>query len=1067
MIKKNITLSFAFKNILLICFITFTSSAISQPVINSTAENSGNINLQSESLVETKFERLSTEHGLSNNSIRCINQDNTGFIWIGTEKGLNKYDGKAIKNYYNKENDSFSISYNKFDEIYKDTDSNIWMTTANGELIKYDYEFEKFINYKLLDNIHGKDWFTSVVDDGKGSLVLGSSTGLHLFDKSTGKSIFMLSKNNLNGYIQPYGVTCLLKDNVNNLWVGTAFLGLFMLDSNNNIIKHFKNDSTNNSSLSNNQIRDIFLDSKNSIWVGTGNGLNLYNKEENNFFVYKNDPDNSLSISHNNVTSICEDKNNVIWIGTRRGGLSKFLGSGNFINYKNDEGDIGSLSNDHIDNLFVDKSNVLWIGTFGGGISKLDCQQKKFFLISKLFKNNVNNFQCSVGSISEDSSGSILVTIRFSDGIFKFGKHDNNSLYYKGFEFISKVITESILGRILEMNKGIIWLNSFFGELIEYDLKNHKLINLFKVDKFRFNEICVKDNFLYIGTENRGILKFDINKKEFVPLDSVLSVNLNLNILDLLTDKKNNLWICTIQNGIYRYEFEKNSLTNFKSEENNINSISENHTTSVYEDSHGNIWIGTNNRGLNKYNESENNFARYGTDLGLPDVISGILEDNYGKIWLRSFDGLYVFDPVNKKAIKYDKSDCLQRYDFASNVCFKDKGGQLYFGGSGGLTYFNPAEIKNNPYVPNVVFTDFQIFNESIKPSPENPFLKKNITVSEDITLSYKESVFSIEFAAMVYNNPGKNQYAYMMEGFDKDWVYCGTRRNVTYTNLDPGNYTFRVKGSNNDGIWNVQETSIRISISPPWWQTWWFKSCGAVSIFLLAGYGYKKRITKLKNEKQAQEEFSKKLLNSQEEERKKIASVLHDSIAHEVLITKNSSELGLRSAGENEEVKEILNKISERSSSTLDQLRRIQFNLHPYEVEKLGLTKAIKSIFDRVSKSTEIKFTFEEDYIDKVFSEENEIHLYRIIQEAINNILKHSSATKAGIKITRTEENVYISISDNGKGFSMNYALRKNSMGLSGISERIKLLGGNLDINSESGNGTFLKISLPVVKTS
>ncbi|MEO8208991.1 MAG: sensor histidine kinase, partial [bacterium] len=214
--------------------------------------------------------------------------------------------------------------------------------------------------------------------------------------------------------------------------------------------------------------------------------------------------------------------------------------------------------------------------------------------------------------------------------------------------------------------------------------------------------------------------------------------------------------------------------------------------------------------------------------------------------------------------------------------------------------------------------------------------------------------------------------------------------------------------------------------------------------------------------EKSAQEEFSKKLLNSQEEERKKIASVLHDSIAHDVLITKNASVLGLKSLDETEKDK-ILGEISLQSTSTLNELRRIQFNLHPYEIEKLGLTKAIKSIVDRASKSTEIKFTFEEDIIDKLFSEENEIHLYRIIQEAINNIIKHSSATEALIKISRTDENVFITISDNGKGFVKRNAMRKNSMGLSGISERVRLLGGSFEIDSEGSGGTVLRIILPV----
>ncbi|MEO6694400.1 MAG: triple tyrosine motif-containing protein, partial [Ignavibacteria bacterium] len=372
-----------------------------------------------------------------------------------------------------------------------------------------------------------------------------------------------------------------------------------------------------------------------------------------------------------------------------------------------------------------------------------------------------------------------------------------------------------------------------------------------------------------------------------------------------------------------------------------------------------------------------------------------------------------------------------------------------------GLTSFYPDSIPKNKNIPAIVLTDFRIFNKEVK-------LDTSITEKKVITISYKENFFSFDFASLDYTNSVKNQHAYMLEGVDQNWINVGNVRTANYTDIEPGEYIFRVKGSNNDGLWNEEGTSVKLTITPPWWQTWWFKSCGAILIFMTAGYGYKKRVSKLKKEKSAQEEFSKKLLNSQEEERKKIASVLHDSIAHDVLITKNSSEIGLRSAGENEEVKEILNKISEQSSSTLNELRRIQFNLHPYEVEKLGLTKAIKSIVDRSSKSTEIEFIIEEDFIDKIFSEENEIHLYRIIQEAVNNIIKHSSATDSSIKILRTDENLFITISDNGKGFVKSNALRKNSMGLSGISERVRLLGGTLEINSEGSGGTTLRIILP-----
>jgi signal transduction histidine kinase len=432
------------------------------------------------------------------------------------------------------------------------------------------------------------------------------------------------------------------------------------------------------------------------------------------------------------------------------------------------------------------------------------------------------------------------------------------------------------------------------------------------------------------------------------------------------------------------------------------------------------------------------------------------MRDAKGNFWSSTDRGVTKFDPDKKTFTDFGLNDGLDRIEFGIKTRhYKAEDGEMFFCGDG-FNSFYPDSIPENNNIPVIALTSFRVFNNEIK-------LDTSITEKKVITISYKENFFSFDYASLDYTNPPKNQHAYILEGIDEDWNNIGNVRTANYTDIEPGEYTFRVKGSNNDGIWNEEGASVKLIITPPWWQTWWFKSCGAALILMTVGYGYKKRVNKLKKEKSAQEEFSKKLINSQEEERKKIASILHDSIAHNVLITKNSSEIGLRSSGENKEVKEILNKISEQSSSTLDELRRIQFNLHPYEVEKLGLTKAIKSIIDRVSKSTGIKFTIEEDFIDKIFSEENEINLYRVIQEAVNNIVKHSSATEAGVIINRTDENIFIMISDNGRGFSKSNALRKNSMGLSGISERVKLLGGNLEIESESGNGTVLRISLPV----
>lgn len=1054
------------RTLVFILLIYFAKISYAQPSGKSESELIYNAVSGNRNITETSFDRLSADQGLSNNNIKSINQDKDGFIWIATENGMNRYDGSKFKNFYNSVNDSFSVIYNKFDDIYKDNDHNLWMTTANGELIKYDRELDRFINFKLLENIYGKDWFTSVSEDNKGNLLLGCSTGLHAFNKKTGSITFMLGRKNLNGNMNPYGITFLMRSRNKNLWIGTAFFGLFILDTNNNIIKHYSQDSTDKSSLSNNIIRSIFNDSKNNIWVGTENGLNLFDEANDNFIVYKNDPGNPNSISHNNITSICEDKNNAIWIGTRKGGLNKLISPGVFISFKNDETDVNSLSHDHIDNLFVDKSNVLWIGTFGGGICKLDCQQKKFNLITKIFKNKTNNYQSSLGGIFFDSKGKCMITNRFSDGIFKFEKDYEEKLHFRGYEFVSNIMRESVVGDIVQVDQSRMLFATFFGELIEYNPVKKIVTKIIKKKMHRFNTLCSVDNFIYIGAENRGILKYDINKREFIDTDTALNFLSRQNIQSIYKDRENIIWICTGHSGLFRYEAENNGVTNFKFEESNEKSISDNFVNLVYEDRNGNIWAATANKGINKFIKTDFSFLRYGTETGLPENVNGILDDNNGYLWIRSFDGLYKFDPENATARRYDKSDGVQRYDFSNNVCNKDKDGILYFGGSKGLTYFNPDEIKDNPYLPEIVFTDFQIFNESVKSSGDNPFLKKSITAAEEVNLSYKESVFSIEFAALTFNNPGKNQYAYMMEGFDENWVYCGTRRNVTYTNLDPGAYTFKVKGSNNDGIWNEVGVSVKITISPPWWQTWWFKSCGAVLIFLTAGYGYKKRITKIRNEITVQEEFSRQLIASQEEERKRIASELHDTIAHDILLTKSKALFALRNPDDNDSLKNALNEISEMSSVTINDVREISYNLHPHQLERLGFSEAIESIVNDVSKASEINFKVDIDNVDDVITKEGEINLYRVIQEGISNILKHSKATEAELKVIRLEKQIIISISDNGIGFDSGKSSmeeKKHGFGLSGIAERVKILKGELKIEKDSSNWTVVRISIPI----
>lgn len=1058
MISKNSKKYLSKKYILIFLFLASNSEVFTQP------NNDSKKIMESSSLLETKFEQLPTELSLSNVDINCIAQDKDGYMWFPSKPGLIKYDGKNFKAYgsggFNESfNDStYLIVSNAIPSSLLDKEGSLWFGTSGGVLAKYDRDYDKFIGIDLSedDNAPYCGHINAIVEDQNGELVIGTNKGgLRIFNKKTQTFKYYYDANSdlssnilLSLYIDEKGI----------IYIGTEDKGLFIFDISNNKFINYRH-SSDSSSLSDNRVQCIYEDSKNNIWVGTSNGLNLFDRQRNKFNRIMNEPYNLKSISYNNITDICEDKNNILWIATFGGGLDRYEKDGTFTKYKSDISNPSSLSSDFLLNLFVDDSNVLWIGTRDRGVCKIDLEKKKFFTISRFFQNSTFSKTNDVTSVYMDSSGLFWVAARLNKGIFIFTKDNNEFLAFKEYSVMSDTLVDQTITSCLEDKNHNIWFSSVLGKLFEYE-RNSKSYRIFtcKTGHKFWRLLYIDDDQIFIATTS-GFLKFDLNKKEF----SVLNPDSDsLRFFDKFDqqwshiDKEKNLWFPW--DAVMKYEIDKDKFTGYKNVKSDTNSYQGAYFQGMYEDSKGHYFF-TSELGLNMLNKSTGEFKLFPVETG-----ENILEDNSGILWCATnYEyGLSEFNPETSEYRLYNITDGLQgnRFNyFGANT--KDKEGNLYFGGTNGLTYFNPNEIKDNSYIPNIVITDFQIFNESVKPSYDNPFLKQSITDTKEINLSFKENVFSFEFAALIYNNPSKNQYAYMMEGFDKDWVYCGTRRNVTYTNLDPGDYTFRVKGSNNDGIWNEEGTSVKITIIPPWWKAIWFKSCGAALIFMTVGFGFRKRFNKMKKEKEAQEEFSRKLLASQESERKRIANELHDSIAHDILILKNNAVIAMNNTKE-EETRSALNEISEQSSSTLNEVRSISYNLHPHQIEALGITKAIKSMVEKVSKSTNIKFILEEDVIDNLFTVENEVYLFRVIQESINNIIKHSSASEAIIKITRKDDFVSIIISDNGKGFSLSKDVNKNSLGLSGISERVKMLGGTLKIESEKGEGTVFKIDLP-----
>ncbi|MEZ4691595.1 MAG: triple tyrosine motif-containing protein [Ignavibacteria bacterium] len=506
------------------------------------------------------------------------------------------------------------------------------------------------------------------------------------------------------------------------------------------------------------------------------------------------------------------------------------------------------------------------------------------------------------------------------------------------------------------------------------------------------------------------------------------------------------------------------AIRNFK--EGNTKSLSNNNVISLLKDSSGNIWAGTTG-GLNRFDKTNKTFKRYTLKDGLPnDMIYKLLEDNEKNIWISTNFGLSKFDPKSETFKNYDARDGFQGNSYFHLCGLKLKSGELAFGGGNGFDIFNPEDLSDNQIKPNVVLTDFLLFNKTVPISENGSVLNKSISLEKEIGLSYKDSVFSFEFVSLDFTVPGKNLYAYKMTGFDKDWVYSGNNNQATYTNLDPGEYIFRVKGSNNDGIWNEEGVSLKIKIKPPFWKTLWFKGMGMMAVAGTAASFYNNKLKKIEKEQKAQTEFTKRLLEVQENDRKRISAELHDSIGSDLLISKNKLQMSLKNPEITESVGKNINEVSKIITDTLKDVREISYSLHPYQIERLGLSKAIQSISDRAAGSTGISFIFNSDKIDKLLKSDVEISLYRIVQECINNIIKHSKADSVIVNISRSENELSVLISDNGVGFSLAKVKSNSSghgFGLKGISERIRLFNGKLEVNSSAENGTEVKITVPL----
>ncbi len=811
---------------------------------------------------DIQFETISLEQGLSQSSIRTILQDHKGFMWFGTLDGLNKYDGYEITVYRHDPKDPYSIPDNAINVIYEDHNHTLWVGTRSRGLAKYDKIKDRFYTIRHepnKNNTLSSNNVTAIFEDKNNIFWIGTSEGLNRYDPETGKfKHYKFNPLDIKTISNDF-ITTIIGDNSGNIWIGTQN-GLNKFNIKTEKFTTYKHSSHLENSICGNIINDLFIDKEGILWIGTNKGLSKMISSEN-FVSFQNDPDNPASLSADKVTAIVEDEDGILWIGTEKGGLNRFDPKTNvFHRYQNDPAKRNSLSINDILTIYQDRSNIMWIGTSLGGINKWNraAEDLDVFRHNPYVPHSLSSSQ--VRCIYQDRSGEIWIGT-VTGGLNKWNTQEDKFIHYSAQMNNPYSLSHPHVRSVFEDEKGNFWIATDGGGLNKFNPETEKFYqytndpnnprslsddNVWKVYQDS------KGN-LWIGTES-GLNRYNYETDDFEVFNhepgnkGSLSHN---HITTLLEDSKQRLWIGTMGGGLNRWHPKTKSFSHYMHDENDPASLGDNRVYSIVEDSNNTIWIGTKGS-LNKLERISMSFIKFDEEDGFPNnVFMGILEDESNNLWISTNGGLSKFNKETHKIRNYDVKDGLQSNEFLVGSFCKASDGEMFFGGINGFNAFYPEKIKDNPNRPPIVITGFQIFNKDVD-------LDTSISEKNLIKLDYSQNVFSFDFVALDYIFPEKNQYAYKMEGFDDEWVEYGTRRYVSYTNLPHGEYTFRVKGSNNDGVWNEEGTSIQLIITPPFWKTNIFYIALFFTIVSLIYLYIKLRERKLKRDKRILEETVK-----------------------------------------------------------------------------------------------------------------------------------------------------------------------------------------------------------------
>jgi signal transduction histidine kinase/ligand-binding sensor domain-containing protein len=1020
-----------------------------------------------------RFRHYSVEDGLSQSTVNCVLQDHEGFVWLGTQDGLNRFDGYAFKVFRQDPRDSLSISDNYVNCVFEDSRGRLWVGTYNGGMNFYDRDRDAFIHFlhdtTASSSITGNNvWNITENKEGK-LLVAVWGGGVNVFDPETRAWTNFHHDPSDPASLADDRVFCLLVDHLGCLWVGT-WEGLDRLDPPMKGFTHFRNAPGDRTSLSENRVVSILEDKDGDLWIGTlEGGLNLFDRSR--FVRYQKSGVAKNGLTSNRVGALALDGSGTLWISTRDGGINCLdKRSGRISAVVHSPRDPASLNSDAIISLHGDRSGCMWIGTEGSGVSHYDPRRFKFQHLAHEDGNRQSLGSPIVRAVCEDREGNLWVG-SMGGNLDCYNAETMKYTHYRDFLLRQGMPGPYSIYALLEDRGGRLWVGSDGGGLYLFDSRRTSIrhFNLDEQDpKSATNYVqtlCeTKDGSVWMGTQGGGLVRIDTRTfglKRFIRRGTDPNQLSGNYIWALHEDGSGRLWIGTWGRGISVLDPVTGRIEVYRHDHSDPGSLSQNSVLCFHEDASGTLWIGTLGGGLDALGKESGRFMHLTEADGLPNnVVNGILEDAEGKLWLSTNKGVSCYSPEKRTFRNYDISDGLQSLEFNQGAYFKGKSGRMYFGGINGVNMFTPESITVDNRVPVLRITAFRIFDRAV------PVIRGK-GEEQTMVLSYDQNFFSFEFVALAFTAPEKNRYSYKLEGLDKDWISSGARRYTSYTNLDAGEYVFRVRGANSDGVWNTGGTSMRIRVTPPLWERAWFRALGALIVFGIGFTFYHNRVNRLRREKTIQAEFSRKMNEYQETERKRIAGELHDSLGQELLVVRNKLTQCTTAGEQDAALGHQLAGIAETVQQAIDDVRAISSDLHPHMLDRLGLTKTIESMARKCAEAASMEIRALVDDIDKLFSPVEEINVFRIIQEGINNVIKHSRASECELTVRRLHDRCEIVIQDDGCGFEPSKIPAGRSdgggFGLTNMGERVRLLQGAMNIDSSPGSGTRITFQIPL----